>query len=103
LYVDDIYRKLKRYNGSLRLDYATTTTDIKLNNTISRINRRTVSRSENSSDLFGAAGRSQRLTDSESITTIMINQLRLNQYIGDFKIDLGLSYSYSKDGSDEVK
>ncbi len=102
LYIEDITRNLKRFNASLLLDYETTTTDIKLNNMISRINRNTVSRSENSSDLFGAASRTQRLTDSESITTIMINQLRLNQYIGDFKIDLGLSYSYSKDDVPEV-
>ncbi len=97
LYVEDITRNLKRFNASLLLDYVTTTTDIKLNNMISRINRNTVSRSENSSDLFGAASRTQYLTYSESFTTILINQLRITQYIAGLKIDLGLSYSYSKD------
>lgn len=102
LFVEDITRNLKRFNASLLLDYVTTTTDINLNNMISRIYRNTVSRSENSSDLFGAANRTQYLTYSESFTTIMINQLRINQYFGGLKIDLGLSYSYSKNDVPEV-
>lgn len=84
------------------LDYVITDTDIRLSSMISRINRATVSRSENSSDLFGAASRTQYLTDSESNTIISVNQLRINQIISDFKVDLGVSYSYSKDEVPEV-
>lgn len=97
LFIEDITRDLNRYNASLLMDYKTTTTDITLSNMVSRINRTTVSRSENSSDLHGAATRMQYLTYSESSTTILMNQLKMEQYLGNFKIDLGLSYSYAKD------
>ena len=97
LFIGDITRNLNRYNASFLMDYKTTTTDITLSNMVSRVNRTTASRSENSSDLHGAATRTQYLTYSESSTTILMNQLKMEQYFGNFKIDLGMSYSYAKD------
>ncbi|MGD8779764.1 MAG: TonB-dependent receptor [Ignavibacteria bacterium] len=96
LNVEDITREIERYNGSLVLDYKTPGTEILLSNMYSRIDRLTVSRSENSSDLHGSTSRSQYLNNSESNTTILMNQLRAQQYIGDFKVTGGVSYSYSK-------
>jgi len=101
LYVGDITRNLDRYNGSLLLDYHTKSTAVKLSNMFSRVNRTTVSRSENSFDLHGAAGRSQYLSYAESNTTVLMNQLKLEQSVGEFKIDFGISYSYSKDNLPE--
>ena len=96
MYVEDISRKLKRYNAALLLDYVTPETNIKLSNMISRIDRTTVSRSENSSDIDGETERIQYLTYSESFSEIMINQLRISQNIWNLNIDFGISYSYSK-------
>jgi TonB-dependent receptor len=96
LSVQDIARQLDRYNGSLVLDFKTPTTQILLSNMFSKIDRLTTSRSENSSDLHSAASRTQYLSNSESNTTILMNQLRIEQYLGEFKIDAGVSYSYSK-------
>lgn len=96
LNIQDITRKLDRYNGSLVLDYKTPTTEILFSNMFSKIDRLNVSRSESSSDLHGASGRSQRLNNSESNTTIFLNQIRIEQYINDLKVSAGVSYSYSK-------
>ena len=101
LFIEDITRDLNRYNASLLMDYKTTTTDITLSNMISRVNRTTVSRSENSSELRGAATRTQYLTYSETSTTILMNRLKIEQHFGNFKIDLGMSYSYAKDDMPE--
>ncbi len=97
LFVEDITRDLNRYNASLLMDYKTTTTNIMLSNMISKVNRTLVSRSENSSDLHGAATRTQYLTYSENSKTILMNQLKLEQYLGKLKIESGVSYSYAKD------
>lgn len=96
LNIEDVTRRLNRYNGSLVLDYKTPTTQILFSNMLSRIDRLTISRSENSSELHSAAERTQFLTNSESNTTILMNQLRIEKYFGDFKFDAGVSYSYSK-------
>ncbi|OGU34594.1 MAG: hypothetical protein A2068_04025 [Ignavibacteria bacterium GWB2_35_6b] len=96
LNIEDIARELERFNGSLVLDYKTPNTEILFSNMLSKIDRLTVSRSESSSELQGAASRTQFLTNAESNTTILMNQLRIEQSLGDFKIDAGVSYSYSK-------
>ncbi|MFO7447163.1 MAG: TonB-dependent receptor [Ignavibacteriaceae bacterium] len=94
--VQDVTRDLERYNGSLVLDYKTPLTEVIFSNMLSKVDRLTVYRSENSGDLHGASSRTQYLTNSESNTTILMNQLRIEQYIGDFNISAGVSYSYSK-------
>ncbi len=96
LNVSDITRQLKRYNGSLFLDYKNKSTAITLSNMFSRINRTTIDRNENSYDLHGSAGRSQYLTYAESNTTIAMNKLKIVQTIADINFNLGVSYSYSK-------
>ena len=101
LNVSDITRQLKRYNGSLFLDYKNKSTAITLSNMFSKINRTTIDRNENSYDLHGSAGRSQYLTYTESNTTILMNKLKITQTIADINFDLGISYSYSKDNVPE--
>jgi TonB-dependent receptor len=101
LYVGDITRNLERYNGSLFLDYKSKSIDITFSNMLSRIDRTTVNRNENSFDLHGSAGRSQYLNYSESNTTIIMNKLKIKKTIADINFNLGISYSYSKDNVPE--
>ncbi len=101
LFVGDITRQLERYNASLVLDYKTPTTDIKLSGIGSKIDREIVSRNENSYDLHGASKRTQNLGFEDNSTAIMMTQLKVEQLIGDFKIKLGASYSYSKNDMPE--
>jgi TonB-dependent receptor len=104
LNVEDISRILNRFGGSLLLDYKTPTTNIVLSNMLSKIERISTTRNENSAGLAsGGVGssRNQTLTYTKSNTTILMNQLRLEQYIGDLKFDLGVSYSYSKENVPE--
>ena len=98
LNVEDITRDLNRYGGSILLDYKTASTSIVMSNMISRINRTTLSRYENSTGLFTSeTGRSQQIDYGESNTTVLVNQLRLEQTLGNFKLESSISYSYSKD------
>lgn len=102
LNIEDISRDLNRYGGSLLLDFKTASTNIMLSNMVSRIERTTVSRNESSSGLFsGSSSRNQRLNFAESNTTILMNQLRIEQNLGSLNIDAGVSYSYSNNKSPE--
>ena len=96
LNIQDITRSLDRYNGSVVLDYKTPGTKMFLNSIISKIDRLNIDRSERTSSVNGSAGRTQYLTNSEANTTILMNQFRLEQNIENFKVNAGLSYSYSK-------
>lgn len=97
LSISDVSRELDRYSGTFVMDYKTVSTDVKWSNMISKIDRSTVSRSENMYSLHsGSAGRNQSLNYAESSTMIMVNTLRAKQYLGNFKLDAGLGYSYSK-------
>jgi len=98
LNIEDISRTLNRYGGSLVLDYKTPSTSILMSNMISRINHKTISRYENSNGLFTSeTSRSQRINDADANTTVLMDQIRLEHSIGNFNIQTGLSYSYSKD------
>jgi TonB-dependent receptor len=102
LYVSDITRDLDRYGATFVVDYKKPTTKIKFGNIASRINTITVGRSENSSGLrSGAPSRTQSLSYGESSMTIMMNVLRLEQYLGIFKIDGKISYALSENDMPE--
>ena len=87
LNVQDITRELNRYNGSIVIDYKSPGTSVFLNSMISRIDRLNVDRSERSSNLQGSAGRTQYLTNSESNTTVLMNQLKIEQNVENFKVE----------------
>jgi TonB-dependent receptor len=102
LSIEDVDRDLNRYGGTLMLDYKTPTTTLILSNMVSRIEKTTVTRGEYSSGFFsGSASRNQSLTYNDSKTTILMNQLRLEQLIGGLKIEGSISYAYSKDETPE--
>jgi TonB-dependent receptor len=102
LYVSDIARDLDRYGATFVVDYKGPTTKIKFGNIASKIDKITVNRSENSSGLrSGAPSRTQSLSYAENSMTIMTNVLRLEQYLGIFKIDAKASYALSEDDMPE--
>lgn len=102
LHVADISRDINRYGMTFVTDYRAPTTKIKFINIISKIDRTTVSRSENSSGLrSGASSRTQSLSYAENSMTIMTNILKMEQYLGIFKINGIISYALSENDMPE--
>ena len=102
LNIQDISREVERFNASLVFDYNTTSTKAKLSSLFSRANRTQIYRNENTTGLqVGATNRNQRLSFSESTLYVVMNQFKIEQLLGDFKIDFGLNYTYSKDNMPE--
>ncbi len=98
--LQDVSRELHRYGGSLVLDFKTPSTTIISSNFISRIDHDVISRSENSINLFTSqTERDQLLTHTKTNTTILMNELRLQQLFDNFKIQARVSYSLSKDNT----
>ncbi|MFZ0456446.1 MAG: TonB-dependent receptor [Ignavibacteriaceae bacterium] len=96
--VEDISRELKRYGGSLVLDYKTPSTTIITSNFLSKIDHDDISRSENSVNLVTAqTERDQQLNHIKTNTTVLMDQIRWEQIFNNFKIQTGISYSLSKD------
>lgn len=96
LSIHDVTRKINRLGGTMVLDYRTPTTKIKLSNVISSINRENIYRSDVASSLDASSNRQNSLTWNEEKLTVMTNSLKLEKYIGRFKIDGGVYYSYSE-------
>ena len=96
--VEDISRELKRYGGSLVLDYKTPTTSIIMSNFLSKIDHDVISRSENSLNLVTAqTERDQTLDHTKTNTIVLMDQISWEQTFNNFKIKSGISYSLSKD------
>ncbi len=98
--VEDISRELKRYGGSLVLDYRTPNTSIIMSNFLSKIDHDVISRSENSVNLVTAqTERDQELDHTKTNATVLMDQIRWEQIFSNFKIQTGISYSFSKDAT----
>ena len=98
--VEDISRELKRYGGSLVLDYKTPTTSILISNFLSKIDHDIISRSENSINLVTSqTERDQTLDHTKTNTTVLMDQISWEQIFNNFKIKSGISYSLSKDAT----
>ncbi len=96
--VEDISRELKRYGGSLVLDYKTPTTSILMSNFLSKIDHDIISRSENSINLVTSqTERDQTLDHTKTNTIVLMDQISWEQIFNNFKIKSGISYSLSKD------
>ncbi len=90
----DISRVNERKNGVLVMDYNTQNTKIKLSNMYSNIDVESYQRQE----FLDAATRSHNYNGifSERNMTVMVNSLRLDQYIGDVLMTGSINYSRSK-------
>lgn len=103
LSVNDVNRELDRLGGSIILDYITDNTDIRFSNMISRVERNTITRNENSVglDAKSTQTRNQSLTYSKSNTTVAMSKFNIEQYFGDVLIDAGVSFSFSDNETPE--
>jgi TonB-dependent receptor len=90
----DVRRTNERMGGVLVLDYVLPTTKLKLYNTINNIDVDEYLMQEN----FEPVGRTHNYTgiDSKRSTFVMVNSLKLEQTLGQYKITGDFSYSKSK-------
>ncbi|MBI9070201.1 MAG: TonB-dependent receptor [Melioribacteraceae bacterium] len=91
----DIFRAVERIGATVVLDYQLPNTEIKLSNFFSRINREETRYTTN----YGFEQQKFEINYSdtpESELTILTNSLQLDHQLGDWKINLGLSHSYSE-------
>ncbi len=101
LSINDVTRNINRLGGTLVLDFKTPTTKIKLSNVISTIDRENIYRSDVASALDESSTRRQSLTWNEEKMTVMTNALKMEKYIGQFKLDGGVYYSFSENDMPE--
>ena len=91
----DIFRNVNRLGGTLVLDYALPTTQIKSSNFFSRINRE-VTRYQNNY-AFSQQGFSLNYSDiPEQWLTVLTNSLQLDHLWNNWEINASLSHSYSE-------
>jgi len=95
LTISDVSRDIKRYGGSLTLDYNTPTTKLKFGNIYSKINETIVSRDRSIQNAFTAGHLTNFLNYNENELQIMINSFKAEHYIKDLKISANISHSYS--------
>ncbi len=101
LTIADITRNVNRLGGTFVLDYKTPTAKIKLSNVVSSIETEQTSRYDDVFELKDGGERNNALTWSDNQMTIMTNSLKIEKYIGKFKIDGGIYYSFSENDMPE--
>jgi len=101
LSINDVTRKINRLGGTFVLDFKTPTSKVKFSNVISSIGRENIYRSDVASSLDASSIRQNSLTWNEEKMTVMTNSLKLEKYIGGFKIDGGVHYSFSENDMPE--
>lgn len=94
---DSRAKLLGRKGASLVMDYKTGLTKIKMSNFFSSSKNESVGRSMSYGNTGNSQSRSMWLGQNELL--VMTNSLRLEQVLGRFEIDGGLSHSYSKNES----
>ena len=101
LSIEDVTRKIERLGGTVVLDFKTPTTKLKFSNVVSSIDRENIYRSDVTGTLDESSTRQNSLTWNEEKMTVMTNSLKLEKYIGDFKVDGGIYYSFSENDMPE--
>lgn len=97
LFLKDIDRGIKRYGGTLVLDYKLPNGKIKLSNFLSKIDNNNIKRIDNLRPIL--ADQFYTIEDKNNSLSVMTNSLRIEQNISDIMIDGGISFSYSENKS----
>ncbi|MFO7888848.1 MAG: TonB-dependent receptor [bacterium] len=92
----DATRENNRYGGTLVLDYKTLTSKIKLSNVYNQLERSPVNRSISIGDIRSGGSLSNMLNYHENTMTTLTNALDITQYIGNIKVQGGVSHSYAE-------
>ncbi len=91
----DIFRNVERLGGTLVIDYDLPSTDIKLSNFYSRINREET-RYQNSYNFMQNDFQIGYSDMPERSLTVLTNSLQFDQRLNNWQINVGLSHSYSE-------